>query len=509
VKDISLNALEFLKKELERIEKCDFNDVCLFYEDFSTLLRRVYELNYLVLPFFGPVTFFTYLRDGGMVQLVKCLDSLIYDKKRNLDMITDVKISKNDYSCDDKVKCSEKLAMDILRVENEVLYMLKKLKGYEKLLRMDNVESEYKNYCIFKNRTGYSCQMSKIVRIKERLQFLCSQIETEKFKDFINKMKKVKDNILTYDFSFYNSKTLSENKKIKLWSSVKNLFSFDNSTYFFSKLESYFNFFGVNVTTHFSSDEFKIKMDLVDTDKIIACKKEYFEKWLEERSDVLLENCARVKSSDEVNEKELKDLIINNKIPIVLNSNINNLVDNLIFLMSNDGIKIDDLIDLDKSGEFGLLCEIKDILVQQGFSLSNESIFDDVLDEYKNVGLDREFALQVVGKLLQKKFSDNYPCSFSIQKVYNCIDRNLISLMHEELNNNCCGKNLKKVIKLIKKYSRNKDGECFSNNEILSFLREKNEIVNTFYSINGYDIEEFGNKLFDIFNKSTKKRFKM
>ena len=70
-----------------------------------------------------------------------------------------------------------------------------------------------------------------------------------------------------------------------------------------------------------------------------------------------------------------------------------------------------------------------------------------------------------------------------MQSVYNCIDRQLMKDMHRDLSNNNLSDNVNKVIAFIKKYSRNPKGESYTEKEILNFLKQKNEIVNTKYSL--------------------------
>ena len=148
-----------------------------------------------------------------------------------------------------------------------------------------------------------------------------------------------------------------------------------------------------------------------------------------------------------------------------------------------------------------------DILVEDGYTLkldgkkiaSDKSLFKQILQIYQRLSvhpmLDKRIE-KTIKEIFNKRSKQEQLIYSNIQSVYNCIDRDLINAMHHELNNQIkveAADNLNKVIFIITKYARKKEGENYTIEEILNFLKSKNEIINTKESpqkVTSYFIEE-------------------
>ena len=74
------------------------------------------------------------------------------------------------------------------------------------------------------------------------------------------------------------------------------------------------------------------------------------------------------------------------------------------------------------------------------------------------------------------------------------MDRNLKKAIHKDLekyNSEEPSENIKQAIEFLKKYSRNKDGKPYPEDEIINFLKQKNEIIITKYDADDETFKEY------------------
>jgi len=217
-----------------------------------------------------------------------------------------------------------------------------------------------------------------------------------------------------------------------------------------------------------------------------------------------------------VNEKTLYNYIYGSNFNLqdYLKYNYNGL---LRYLSIDTDIKaipsIEELIDNHKS--LKELFDFIKILESYGYKTEKDklqSISEKMLRKYQNINL--EFVPNiniVISNIVMNCYPNENFVYSSLQSAYNCINREIIKKAHQELTkkkkeNSVC---IDLVIEFLKKYTRNKDGEIYKDDEILNFLKQKNDIVNTRFTSDSYDYnygisnDTIDSKINDIMHKMT------
>lgn len=197
-----------------------------------------------------------------------------------------------------------------------------------------------------------------------------------------------------------------------------------------------------------------------------------------------------------VNEKNMLAFMKKNSLPLndILKSNINSLLKELgVYQELSEGFSIEELLKLESNNKLKDFYEFIELLTEEEFDIKiynkkqdnqekQPSLSEDISNKYQNIHIN---PTEILSDTITTIYQNETLVYSSLQIVYNCIDRNIIKAMHDELTNNIpleSAKNLNKVITTMKKYSRNKEDKPYSEEEIINFLKSKNEIVNTIYA---------------------------
>lgn len=281
-----------------------------------------------------------------------------------------------------------------------------------------------------------------------------------------------------------------------------------------------YNIYGISIEVDSETKACKIAITNYDqlSYALLYYKKEHFIRFL--RKILLSTPTYEIAKPTEVNEHKLSKYIKGKDFPIeeVLKYNVNDLLMKLgIYKELNQEISLKKLFSElhktektdknDLSIKLGHLPLLLKALVEDGYTLKfngekiadYKPLFSEILQIYKRISvhptLDKKIETTIKEVLTSRSKEEQLVYS-SIQSVYNCIDRDLISAMHSELTNKIpvdLANNLNKVIFILTKYARKKDGEVYTIEEILNFLKQKNQIVNVKdypKTVTSYFIEE-------------------
>lgn len=283
------------------------------------------------------------------------------------------------------------------------------------------------------------------------------------------------------------------------------------SSYLYSNLDSQtikYDIHGIFLEINKETKECKIK---IDNEQLSHALEHYkIEKLIRDLADKLLSTpIDEITKPTEVNEKQLSKYFKSGEIPLeyILKFDINDLLKNLgIYKALQQEITLVEFFNqlfkveqknLDESDKLSSklidLHTLLELLIAEGYSLklndieidSDDYIFNEILKIYQRISVQpiaNKKIYTTISEVLLTRLQDNTLVYSSLQIVYNCIDRNLIKSMHEELNNQVAigdAKNTNIVISILKKHARKQDGKSYSDDEILNFLKSKNEIVNT------------------------------
>lgn len=281
-----------------------------------------------------------------------------------------------------------------------------------------------------------------------------------------------------------------------------------------------YNVYGIILVINKEKKECQISIDYDQLRNVLLnYKTEHFIRFLTKQ--LLSIPLDEMVKPTEVNELELKNYFKRTVFPVekVLKYNIHDLLRQLgIYTEMNQDIPFKKLlIEFSKSEKSNtnhhLSIKLRDLLTllevlhEDGYSLkfngkkidNNKLIFEEILQTYKRISVhptaDKKIK-EIISNILFYRSEEQDLIYSSLQVVYNSIDSNLINKMHQELNNQIpidLADSLNKVIAIIRKFARNKDGKSYTIDEILTFIKSKNEIVNTkepFEKATSYFIEE-------------------
>lgn len=247
-----------------------------------------------------------------------------------------------------------------------------------------------------------------------------------------------------------------------------------------------------------------IKVNINDKTYEISSNKKIIEILKECKINKLLKLLERkiqnVKFSDIIEpkyviESKLSNYLKKEQIPLedVLRFDINNLLKHLS--LDTNFKKIPTLEELSGHNEkLKLFFDTIKILNSQGFETyigKEENIFEDIIRIYQGIKFDKiENIYELISPIIYNRYPDQIFVYSSLQNVYNCINPEYRKIVHHELSNKTKeeSKILKQTIEFLKKYSRNKEGKQYSEDEIINFLNQKQLIVTTKYY---GDIESF------------------
>jgi len=191
------------------------------------------------------------------------------------------------------------------------------------------------------------------------------------------------------------------------------------------------------------------------------------------------------------NELELKKVIFYDEIPIkeVLKYDINTL---LVYIGINKEINNKEKIEeISKNSEIiKKFITIIEAIERLNYKINqkeeNIKYIEDIYNRINLNLLDKTYD-EILPIIEEKYQNESFVCS-SLQLVYNSLGNEIRERLHNELSSNKKQTDfVTNVIKLIQKYARNKYGEPYPVDEILNFLKQKNEIINTKYAYNDFE----------------------
>lgn len=191
------------------------------------------------------------------------------------------------------------------------------------------------------------------------------------------------------------------------------------------------------------------------------------------------------------NELELKKVIFYDEIPIkeVLKYDINTL---LVYIGINKEINNKEKIEeISKNSEIiKKFITIIEAIERLNYKINqkeeNIKYIEDIYNRINLNLLDKTYD-EILPIIEEKYQNESFVCS-SLQLVYNSLGNEIRERLHNELSSNKKQTDfVTNVIKLIQKYARNKYGEPYAVDEILNFLKQKNEIINTKYAYNDFE----------------------
>jgi len=210
---------------------------------------------------------------------------------------------------------------------------------------------------------------------------------------------------------------------------------------------------------------------------------------LKQLLEIKLENISlnEIIEPASVNETKLSEFITKKELPLedILKFDINGLMSYL--QIDNEINKFNTFEEISKYSEkLYSIYQLVTILNRNGFNKEFRTALtlDEELErDYQKIDLNtQEFTTKEIGKVIYNKYPNGDYVYSSLQNAYNCLNPTIRKNLHQELETEehlNQSEIIKQVIEFIRKYSRNKEGNYYPDDEILNFLLQKHTVIKT------------------------------
>ena len=209
---------------------------------------------------------------------------------------------------------------------------------------------------------------------------------------------------------------------------------------------------------------------------------------LKQLLEIKLENISlnEIIEPASVNETKLSEFITKKELPLedILKFDINGLMSYL--QIDNEINKLNTFEEISKYSEkLYSIYQLVTVLNRNGFNKEFRTALtlDEELErDYQKIDLNAQgFTTKEIGKVIYNKYPNGDYVYSSLQSAYNCLNPTIRKNLHQELENEVLQQSeiIKQVIEFIRKYSRNKEGNYYPDDEILNFLLQKHTVIKT------------------------------
>ena len=206
-----------------------------------------------------------------------------------------------------------------------------------------------------------------------------------------------------------------------------------------------------------------------------------------------------------IGEKAMSEYINNQKLPLqdIFRVGIDNFLRSLgVNAELKRQIPIEQISELSNDTELQELLSFIKMLEEQGFEIKmlNDiglSLTKTISQQYQSLDLEsigKTDIYQILSEIIINTHPIEQYIFSTLQIVYNCIDRNLLKKMHQELNHNASiesSPHMQRVVDIITRYAKKDNGEKYTEEEIVTFLKNKNIAINSDYRFQDLPSEEY------------------